>query len=213
MQLKAKDRILFIGDSITDCGRDYQNEYDLGNGFTHLAGSLMMGKYPHLDLAVYNRGLNGDKLSDMSARWSKDCLAVQPDSVTILIGVNDIWHKRSMGQVMDEASLDQFDQTYRGLLIELKKVNPTVQLVILQPFILPMPLAPLDWRQELKQMHAITEMIAQDFQADYIKVDEHLMHLVTEIPPQKIMGNDGIHPTRIGHGIIANLWIENLNVR
>ena len=213
MQLKVKDRILFIGDSITDSGRDYQNEYDLGSGFSHLAGSLVLGKYPRLDLAIFNRGLNGDKLSDLSARWSKDCLALKPDIVTILIGVNDIWHNRTMGQLVDAAYLAEFDQTYRKLLIELKEENPKVQLVILQPFILPVPLDRLEWRQELKQMHRVIETVAEDFQADYIKIDDHLMDLVNEMPTSKLTGSDGIHPTRVGHGVIANLWLENLSRR
>ena len=213
MQLKVKDRILFIGDSITDSGRDYQDEYDLGSGFSHLAGSLVLGKYPRLHLAIFNRGLNGDKLSDLSARWSKDCLALKPDIVTILIGVNDIWHNRTMGQLVDAAYLAEFDQTYRNLLIELKEENPKVQLVILQPFILPVSLDRLEWRQELKQMHRVIEAVAEDFQADSIKLDDHLMDLVNEMPNLKLTGSDGIHPTRVGHGVIANLWLENLSRR
>lgn len=210
MQLKMKDRILFIGDSITDCGRNYQDEYDLGNGFSQLAGNLVLGKYPTLDLTVHNRGINGDKLSDLSARWSKDCLALRPDTVTVLIGVNDIWHNRSMDRLIDEAYLAEFDRTYRKLLIELKETNPKVQLIILQPFILPMSIDRLEWRQELQQMHRVIEAIAKDFQADYIEVDDYLMSLSKEIPPQKLTSNDGIHPTQIGHGVIANLWLENI---
>lgn len=212
MQIKANQRILFIGDSITDCGRDYYNKYDLGQGFAHIAGSMILGKYPELNLQILNRGVNGNKLTDLAARWQTDCLDLKPDSVTLLIGVNDIWHNRTAGRQLAASDFTEFNNIYRNLLQTLREINPHVQLVLLQPFILPVPIDRLKWRGELRQLNKLIESIARDFEADYIRVDDHFMHLTKAIPPQKLTGGDGIHPTRVGHGVIANMWIENTKV-
>lgn len=212
MQLRAEQRILFIGDSITDSGRDYDNEYDLGQGFAHIAGSMILGKYPELNLQVLNRGVNGNRLSDLASRWQRDCLDLKPDSVTLLIGVNDIWHNRTAGRQLTESDLAEFNDTYRKLLSALRDRNPQVQLVLLQPFILPVSTDRLKWRHELKQINKLIEAIAIEFEADYTRLDDRFMHLTKVIPPQNLTGDDGIHPTRVGHGVIANMWLENAKV-
>ena len=208
VELKAGQRIVFIGDSITDAGRDYGDAYHLGEGYAHIAGSLLMGRYAELQLEVYNRGINGHKLKDLAARWQRDCLALQPDILSIMIGINDIWHHRSAGQPIDAAYLDEFKKTYCRILTEARAANPELQVVLLQPFLLPIPEDHLEWEQELQPMSALIEDLAQEFSASYIRLHDEFKELVKQVPAKHFTIEDGVHPTRIGQGVIADCWLR-----
>lgn len=208
VELKTGQRVVFIGDSITDAGRDYGNAYHLGDGYAHIAGSLLMGRYDQLQLEVYNRGVNGHKLKDLAARWQKDCLDLQPDILSIMIGINDIWHHRSVGQLLDATYLAEFQETYRRLLTEAREANPDLQVVLLQPFLLPLPEDYLEWEQELQAMSALIEDLSQEFLASYVRLHDEFKELVKDVPAKRFTIEDGVHPTRIGHGVIADRWLR-----
>ena len=98
IRLLKGQTILFQGDSITDAGRNkedmsYNNARALGTGYAMLTAGQLLQKYAHLDLKIYNKGISGNKVFQLAERWDKDCLDLKPDIVSILIGVNDIWHK------------------------------------------------------------------------------------------------------------------------
>ena len=80
------DLVLFQGDSVTDCGRSRVNPADLGQGYAFIAASLFSARYPELGVSFLNRGVSGDRTSDMMLRWEQDCISLQPDWVSILIG-------------------------------------------------------------------------------------------------------------------------------
>ena len=81
-----KKRILFIGDSITDCGREYNDSKDLGNGYPLLVAKRLSTQFPTIEFDVLNKGINGNKIADLRARFDTDCLDLEPDIVSILIG-------------------------------------------------------------------------------------------------------------------------------
>lgn len=208
MKLAQGQRVLFIGDSITDAGRDYDVYYDLGNGYVHMAGSLILGRYADLQLEVLNRGINGHKLQDLAERWQKDCLELKPDILSVMIGINDIWHHRSAGQPIDGAYLANFKETYSRLLTQARQENPDLQIVLLQPFLLPLPSDHLEWEQELQPMTEILEAVAVEFKAQYIPLHDHFKRLVQTSAAEHFTIEDGVHPTRVGHGVIADQWLE-----
>lgn len=210
MKLAQGQRVLFIGDSITDAGRDYDNYYDLGNGYAHMAGSLILGRYADLQLEVLNRGINGHKLQDLAERWQKDCLALKPDILSVMIGINDIWHHRSAGQPIDAQYLATFKDTYRHLLKKARQENPKLHILLLQPFLLPLPADHTDWETELVPMTEIIEGIATEFNAQYIPLHEHFKQLVKVSPAEHFTIEDGVHPTRVGHGVIASQWLDQV---
>lgn len=211
MKLRANDRILFIGDSITDCGRSFNNDEDLGLGYVFLAGNLLLGKVPHLHLKVFNRGIGGNKLLDLEKRWETDCLAVNPDILTVFIGINDIWHNRTNGTPIDQEYLNDFDRRYRQLLVQMTEQNPAIQLILIQPFVLPILEDRLAWKNELNLMNQIIANIANDFKAELIPLSDHFEQLLTESDPLEFTVEDGVHPTPVGHGVIANQWLNRIN--
>ncbi|SEK60064.1 GDSL-type esterase/lipase family protein [Carnobacterium iners] len=92
MKLNKNDTILFIGDSIADVGRIREDLKDLGKGYPLLTASYLLERYPELELTFLNRGISGDKVTDLTNRWKEDCLELQPDIISILVGINDVWH-------------------------------------------------------------------------------------------------------------------------
>src|SRR5579864_8373098 len=94
--------ILFQGDSITDAGRDRNQSAPnatgaLGNGYPMLLAAMLLKQWPDLELRIFNRGISGNKVPDLQARWDSDTLSLKPDVLSILVGVNDYWHTRTHG--------------------------------------------------------------------------------------------------------------------
>jgi lysophospholipase L1-like esterase len=128
--------ILFQGDSITDSGRNrednsFNNARPLGNGYAFLAAAELLGEYASLSLKIFNKGISGNKVFQLAERWDKDCLELKPDVLSILIGVNDIWHKL-------DGRYDGTSQIYRNdyiaLLERTRKALPNACFIICEPF-------------------------------------------------------------------------------
>src|SRR5690606_15681946 len=110
--------VLFQGDSITDCGRDRRSGDHLGWGYAMMAASWFSALYPERRVTFLNRGVSGDRTKDLVARWEEDCIALKPDWVSILIGINDTWRRYDSG---DPTPLEEFERNYRRLLTEVKE--------------------------------------------------------------------------------------------
>ena len=121
--------ILFQGDSITDSGRNkednsFNNPRALGSGYPMLTGAALLEKYASLNLKIYNKGISGNKVFQLAERWDKDCLELKPDILSILIGVNDIWHKLN-GQY--NGTVEIYRKDFIALLERTKKALPNMK--------------------------------------------------------------------------------------
>ncbi len=131
-------RILFQGDSITVAGRDRKADKPndtagLGRGYPILAAGELLRDHPGLKLQVLNRGISGNKVPDLAARWQADCIDLQPTVLSILIGVNDIWHKLN-GKY--EGTVADYANGYRKLIEDTQSKLPEARIVICEPFVL-----------------------------------------------------------------------------
>lgn len=204
--LKPNNTILFIGDSITDVARNRQDEMDLGKGYTLLLGSYLMNKYPNYNLNIYNRGIGGDKVSDLKSRWEKDCLNLNPDIVTILVGVNDVWwHIDDEEEKLDDRALASFEEDYRDLLKSLAH-RTDARVILMEPFVLPYPKDRIHWRQHLDPRIQIIRRLANEYHAIFVPLDGILNALGIQHKFQIYTGEDGVHPTFAGHAAIAEAW-------
>jgi lysophospholipase L1-like esterase len=140
--IQKESIILFQGDSITDAGRDKRREGNvndknaLGRGYVYSIATQLLADRAGDGLKIYNRGISGNKvfqLADRADRWDKDCLDLKPDIVSILIGVNDIWHSLNGNY---DGTVDKYEKDYRALLERTLKGLPKVKLVICEPFVL-----------------------------------------------------------------------------
>ena len=207
MKLNFKDSILFIGDSVTDVGRDRTNAVDLGQGYPLMIATTLKERYAELELTFSNRGIGGDKLKDMAARWEVDCLSLNPTVVSILIGINDTWHAVGQDQFGSQEDLQQFEQLYRTLLTTLVE-NSVRQIILMEPFVLPYPTDREMWRSDLDSRIQVVRKLAYEFQADLIPLDGLLNAIGIKQGFALLTGEDGVHPTQKGHELIAKMWLD-----
>jgi lysophospholipase L1-like esterase len=208
--LQKNNVILFQGDSITDSGRSkednsFNNSKVLGSGYAMLAGAALLEKYPSLDLKVYNKGISGNKVFQLAERWDKDCLDVKPDILSILIGVNDIWHKLN-GQY--DGTVEIYKRDYAALLERTKKALPDVKLIICEPFAVPGVKAVDDkWYPEFYGYQKAAREIALQFDAIFIPLQKVYDEALKKAPGA-YWTPDGVHPSLAGAKLMADAWLE-----
>ena len=209
--IKANSKILFIGDSITDEGRIRSDQMDLGKGYPLLVASYLWNKYPAHDLTILNRGVGGDQVLNLKSRWEEDCLDLNPDIVSILVGINDIWWHIDDEDLLNEEALNKFEEDYRWLLKTLAQ-RTDARVVIMEPYVLPYPKSRLTWRKHLDPRIQIIRRLAKDYHATYVPLDGILNAKGIAHDYQTYTGDDGVHPTVAGHAAIAEAWIEYVDV-
>ncbi len=207
MKLKRDDLILFIGDSITDVGRNRQEYNHLGHGYPLLVAAALSANYPELQLQFLNRGISGNQIIDLKNRWDEDCISLQPDIVSILIGINDTGNVIGTQDFASQESLQEFETTYRLILDRLKN-ETDAQIVMMEPFVLSFPEERLEWREDLDPRIQIVRRLANEFAVDYIPLDGLLNTVGMKTGYPYLTGEDGVHPTVAGHGVVAKAWEE-----
>lgn len=202
--------ILFQGDSITDAGRNKQNEGfnnapSLGSGYAMLAGAALLEKYASADLKIYNRGISGNKVFQLAERWDKDCLDLKPDVLSILIGVNDIWHTLNGNY---NGTLDKYRTDYIALLERTRNALPSVKLIICEPFAVPGIKAVNEkWYPEFYGYQKAAREIAERFGAIFIPFQKVFDEAMKRAPGSYWTG-DGVHPSLAGAQLMARAWLR-----
>ena len=205
LPFKHGDRILFQGDSVTDCGRDRDDPAALGYGYVMLIAAALQARAPEMELTILNRGIGGNRSRDLVARWSQDCIDLAPDWVSIMIGINDTWRRSDSN---DPTTAEQFESAYRTLL-ERVTAETSARIVLCEPFLLDHPADRLAWRQDLNPKLAIVRGLAGEFGAMLVPLDVVFGDL-RETPRPDYWAADGVHPTLAGHGLIAQTWLRTI---
>jgi lysophospholipase L1-like esterase len=201
--------LLFQGDSITDVGRDRErlepnDARAFGRGYPLLIGSRLLDERAGDDLKIYNRGISGNKVPDLDARWQKDCLDLKPDVLSILIGVNDIWHKLN-GRY--DGTVETYEKGFAALLERTKKALPNVRLVVCQPFVMRCGAVNDSWFPEFDQRKAAAERVAKKAGATWVPFQDMFDQAVKRAAPEH-WAADGVHPSMAGHDLMAKTWMD-----
>jgi lysophospholipase L1-like esterase len=199
--------ILFQGDSITDCGRARDAggpNIGLGTGYAFLAASHLLCTHAGEGLQFYNRGISGNRIVDLYARWKVDGLNLNPDVISILIGVNDTWHEFGSKNGVE---IPRFEQFYRMLLEWTVQARPGIKLVLCEPFVFAHGAVGPDWVPEINQRRDITRAMAKEFNAILIPFQEIFNAALQRAPGEYWLG-DGVHPTSAGHQLMADAWLK-----
>ena len=202
--------VLFQGDSITDAGRDKEKELpnnarSFGLGYAFLAASALLNVMPEKNLTIYNRGISGNKVYQLADRWQKDCLDLEPEVLSILIGVNDYWHKRN-GQY--DGTVEVYENDFRKLLKSTKEKLPHIKLVICEPFyVLNTSAVDETWANLMKEYQAVAKKIANEFGALWVPFQQVFDEAVKHAPATYWTG-DGVHPAMPGAQLMAEAWLK-----
>ncbi|MBQ7033397.1 MAG: SGNH/GDSL hydrolase family protein [Clostridia bacterium] len=202
MALKKGDLILFQGDSITDCGRSREDLTDLGPGYPHLVAASLGALRSEQELRFLNRAISGNRTSCLLDRWSEDCIELRPALLSILVGINDVWH-REKGIGNTDAELKA---NYTALLTRVREELGDIPVVMLEPFLTPDSVANIK-REEVDSVRAIVRGLAEGFGATFVPLDAPLAAVSEAFPPHALT-KEGVHPTEQGHAIIAKHWLD-----
>jgi len=202
--------IVFQGDSITDAGRNRSRYYandagGLGYGYVFQIVAELLGSNPSKDLKCYNRGISGNKVYQLADRWEDDCLNLKPDVLSILIGVNDFWHKLNGNY---DGTPDIYNTDLRKLLDRTKKEYPSIKLILGEPFAVKGGSAITQkWESEFYAYQDQAKKIAEDYNAVFIPLQK-IFDDALKIAPVSYWCPDGVHPSIAGAYLMKNGWLE-----
>lgn len=208
--LKNSNVILFQGDSITDAGRkrdvqDPNNQGALGGGYAFLAAADLLNTFPAKNLKIYNKGISGNKVYQLAERWQTDCLDLKPAVLSILIGVNDYWHKHNGNY---DGTVEIYEKDFRALLKRTKEALPDTKLIICEPFaVLGCKAVDGTWFPEFDQYRVAARKLAGEFDTIFIPYHD-IFAKASKVAPPTYWTADGVHPSIAGAKLMAEAWMK-----
>jgi lysophospholipase L1-like esterase len=212
--LDSGSRLVFQGDSITDMkwGRNEKdrNHY-LGHSYVYLIAARLGVDAPKTKLDFYNRGMSGHKVGDLRERWTRDAIELEPDLLSVLVGVNDV------GRNLNGVDVARWEEDYCHILRESRTANPQLRMVLLDPFVLPSgrladQTAYQAWRTQVDRLIPIVDRLAAEFDAVHVQTQVMFDTAAKHVSPEHLIW-DGVHPLPQGHELIAREWIKQVSER
>ena len=199
-------RILFQGDSITDCGRSRESFYNLGGGYANLVACYLAAEYP-AEYECVNRGISGNRIVDVYARIKNDIINLKPDIMSIMIGVNDVWHEVNH---QNGISTEKYEMIYDWMLKEIKEALPEIKIMILGPYVLKGEGTEEKWeefRSGVEEKSAVAKKIAEKYGFPFVdmltKFDEAAAR-----HPDAAWTREGVHAKEAGKELLKRAWLE-----
>lgn len=200
--------VLFQGDSITDCGRDRDDITSLSYGYPRIVAETYNLYFPDSEVTFINKGISGNRVKDVLNRYEEDIKELHPDFISILIGINDTW--RRYDDTKDLTTPEEFETSYRKLLDLIKTDLPDCKIMIMEPFVLNSLPDRASWREDLDPKIQVVRKLAKEYADYYVPLDGILAKVEVERYSCEQLASDGVHPSHIGHGIIAKEYIKAL---
>jgi len=205
LPLSARAKYLFIGDSITDANRKADKDEGLGSGYVRLVRDYLCAKDAGHAPQVMNRGVSGNKVPNLRQRWDADVIQLAPDVLSVMIGINDVWHGLNPAWAPG-TEIGPYTDTYRELLGRVRKELPECAIVLCEPTIISPP-AHANGNATLRPYASAVHELAREFKAAAL-VKLHDVFLDAEkTRPDVKWTTDGVHPTSTGHMLIARQWL------
>jgi len=206
--------ILFQGDSITDGnrGRNADPNHIMGHGYAFSIASRVGADFPTSGFNFYNRGISGNKVTDLKNRWQEDALNIKPDVLSILVGINDAALLVSK-PTLEEKDFDRFESAYRDILQQSKQVKPGILLVLCLPFVFPnIKNKGDDYRNAISKLSERVKKLSVEFNAVMVDFPAVFDKAIKTAPVEYWIW-DGIHPTVPAHELMAREWIKQVSSR
>ena len=193
--MTGEGSILFIGDSVTDCGRREDAPDFLGDGYVRIIAARLPKRQ------VINVGISGNRVIDLRDRWHIDVVEQKPEILSVYIGINDTWRRYDEN---DPTSAASFEADYRACL---EDIGGASRLILIEPFVLPVSDEQEHWHEDLDEKRAVVSRLAAEFGAGFVPL-QSLLAAAAEDHGAAALAADGVHPTELGHRMIADAWLE-----
>ena len=197
---------LFQGDSITDADRIRENVDNFGYGYPNILASKYLSENIN-EFKFVNKGISGNRVVDLYARIKIDIINLKPDYMSILIGINDVWHELSAGNGVDN---EKFKKILSMLIEEVKEALPEIKIIMLEPFVLKGPATEEKWdifRSETELRAKSVKEVAEKYNLSFVPLQNKFDELSKNIETTYWLA-DGVHPSAAGHGVISKALSE-----
>lgn len=211
MKLENGQKLLFIGDSITDCDRSKPEGeglfYAQGRGYVAFVDGLLQATYPELAIRVVNKGTSGNTVRDLEARWQEDVMQQRPDWLSIMIGINDVWRQYDTPYITDyHVYIDEYEATLRKLIIEAKYTVPNI--VLMTPFYIE-PNVNDSMRATMDQYGAVMKALGVELSLPVVDTQAAFNKVLEHIYPATLAW-DRVHPGAGGHLVLARAFLAEI---
>lgn len=204
LEITATTKLLFIGDSITDCGRREDPER-VGNGYVRMIRDHFRATDPANAPQVLNTGISGNRVVDLADRWQRDVIDVAPDILSIMIGINDVWHGLAGGN--GGVNPERFTRVYDNLLVQISTLLPKCRVILCEPSVI-WPPQPVEGADRLGAYIDAVRALATKHGAVSTVPLHGAFESAKRIRPDIDWAPDGVHPSSSGHMLIACAWLR-----
>jgi lysophospholipase L1-like esterase len=203
---KPGQRIVFIGDSITDAGRRNEASAPYGTGYVSLVRAFLLARYPGRNLEIVNQGVGGNTVRDLAARWERDVVDVKPDWLSVKIGINDVW-RQVAGRWSEAVLLEEYAATYERLLRRTQETT-AARLILMEPYVIEADRAD-QFRLLIDQYLPVVHRLAEQFGAILIRTQAAFDEALAQ-QPASFWADDRVHPNLPGHAVIARAFLRGV---
>lgn len=208
--IRPKQKVLFIGDSITDCGRRDASA-PLGSGYVKFCNDLIVARYPAHQVNVINKGIGGNTVRDLMDRWSDDVVSLKPDWVSIKIGINDL-HRYQMNATERTVTPDEFAEFYDTILSRTKK-ETSAQVILMDPFYISTDATPGSYRTVIRELMPLylrtVHAMARKYKTRHVRTEQIFQNLLKHYPAD-YWCPEPVHPYANGHLVMAQSWLNEV---
>jgi len=208
MKIQPNSKLLMIGDSITDCGRNYDASYSdevLGDGYVRFISDFLRSTYPESGIEIVNKGISGDTVRNLKKRWQRDVLGLSPDWLSIMIGINDVWQQINDSLPPENwVLIDEYEQTLDELV---GAVAPSLKgLVLMTPYVLELDQSD-EMRSKMDAYGQIVRKIAEKYDALFVDTQAAFDEVLQKKDATEL-SNDRVHMNAVGHKVLAEGFLK-----
>ena len=208
MKIQPNSKLLMIGNSITDCGRNYDASYSdevLGDGYVRFISDFLKSTYPESGIEIVNKGISGDTVRNLKKRWQRDVLGLSPDWLSIMIGINDVWQQINDSLPPENwVLIDEYEQTLDELV---GAVAPSLMgLVLMTPYVLELDQSD-EMRSKMDAYGQIVRKIAEKYDALFVDTQAAFDEVLQKKDATEL-SNDRVHMNAVGHKVLAEGFLK-----
>ena len=206
MKINNNSSLLFIGDSITDCGRGFPvgRKNTLGSGYVNLIDCLLNSVYPKLKVNILNTGISGNTILDLEARWQRDVIDLKSNWVSIMIGINDVWQQVEVPNFFDNLNIENYEKIYRKLIESI--INKVERIILMTPYYIELN-SHDPMRKMMDKYSAVVKKLSSEYNTVFVDTQKYFDRYL-DFNPSNTLSDDKVHPNLTGHMIIARSFVD-----